>query len=123
MWYYCRVTRMLVSYDLFRLKLTLLSFNCRVTRMLVSYDIVTHPVVAFVILQGHQNVGELRLKRLKVLYFAVELQGHQNVGELRLVLFAVYEQFSVLQGHQNVGELRHLNCCSVSYCNCFAFKM
>ena len=96
----CRVTRMLVSYDLFRLKLTLLSFNCRVTRMLVSYDIVTHPVVAFVI-----------------------LQGHQNVGELRLVLFAVYEQFSVLQGHQNVGELRHLNCCSVSYCNCFAFKM
>ena len=121
-------------------------YYCRVTRMLVSYDIVTHPVVAFVILQGHQNVGELRLKRLKVLYFAVELQGHQNVGELRqtkhwqkpscnllqghqnvgelrLVLFAVYEQFSVLQGHQNVGELRHLNCCSVSYCNCFAFKM
>uniref|UniRef100_UPI00402AB2CC hypothetical protein n=1 Tax=Succinivibrio sp. TaxID=2053619 RepID=UPI00402AB2CC len=28
-----------------------------------------------------------------------------------------------LHGQQNVGELRHLNCCNVSYCNYFAFKM
>ena len=74
--------------------------------MLVSYDIVTHPVVAFVILQGHQNVGELRLKRLKVLYFAVELQGHQNVGELRHSNKEDKHQAYKLQGHQNVGELR-----------------
>ena len=52
--------------------------------MLVSYDAsdIVDCLAEFG-LQGHQNVGELRLKCLEVSYLAVELQGHQNVGELR----------------------------------------
>ena len=36
----------------------------------------------------------------------VLLQGHQNVGELRLQLIFQKDNVLVLQGHQNVGELR-----------------
>lgn len=43
--------------------------------------------------------------------------------DLRLIHYSELIVDWKLQGHQNVGELRHLNCCSVSYCNCFAFKM
>ena len=37
-----------------------------------------------VLLQGHQNVGELRPMADCYLEDLVKLQGHQNVGELRL---------------------------------------
>ena len=58
----CRVTRMLVSYDLTVSSLPSTCSNCRVTRMLVSYDASAYWHVQIMTLQGHQNVGELRLQ-------------------------------------------------------------
>ena len=52
--------------------------------MLVSYDILDLNNPQCCILQGHQNVGELRLFCSSKLFKSFKLQGHQNVGELRL---------------------------------------
>ena len=80
---HCRVTRMLVSYDIIICKKPTAETNCRVTRMLVSYDISYYALDVLNKLQGHQNVGELRLLNDQYLFDLVVLQGHQNVGELR----------------------------------------
>ena len=146
MWYYCRVTRMLVSYDE--------TLNSIFSEFFIAgspecWWVTTEGILPIPHpqgLQGHQNVGELRPRLYKFACSAskiagspecwwvttylvvrlkqlVQLQGHQNVGELRLIHYSELIVDWKLQGHQNVGELRHLNCCSVSYCNCFAFKM
>ena len=146
MWYYCRVTRMLVSYDVLKSlkqhkanklqghqnvgelrQIMTCSYSssedCRVTRMLVSYD-------SKIPSKSYSSLY-CRVTRMLVSYdlssclpsSELSLQGHQNVGELRLIHYSELIVDWKLQGHQNVGELRHLNCCSVSYCNCFAFKM
>ena len=40
-------------------------YYCRVTRMLVSYDLASEFLTAdAAVLQGHQNVGELRLNNV-----------------------------------------------------------
>ena len=57
-------------------------------------------------MQGHQNVGELRLDQVRILKFLRKLQGHQNVGELRQMTQVTKINILRLQGHQNVGELR-----------------
>ena len=74
---------MLVSYDNLRDAFDTLLIYCRVTRMLVSYDIQPHFPYGFFLLQGHQNVGELRQEALPPMIKHNRLQGHQNVGELR----------------------------------------
>ena len=96
--------------------------------MLVSYDIFNFIKICAELLQGHQNVGELRLLIETYQCPVVTLQGHQNVGELRLTLgfptvrvnYCRVTRMLVsydlgdhapktcpsLQGHQNVGELR-----------------
>ena len=51
--------------------------------MLVSYDFNSNSTMSCAVLQGHQNVGELRLEYLIERLFYIKLQGHQNVGELR----------------------------------------
>ena len=97
--------------------------------MLVSYDNPLDTFIPWFLLQGHQNVGELRHRKLFVHLldqiagspecwwvttykkkhwdYTLLLQGHQNVGELRprKIIFPVTP---TLQGHQNVGELRQL---------------
>ena len=135
---------MLVSYDM-SIYLSIYQLNCRVTRMLVSYDrsfdvsrpsalIAGSPECWWVttvyyefaailsVLQGHQNVGELRHKS----WCSQSADVDCRVTRMLVSYDTLYSTMSCavkLQGHQNVGELRHLNCCSVSYCNCFAFKM
>ena len=54
--------------------------------MLVSYDLKKLITEFNFLLQGHQNVGELRLRRNEIEVNTIILQGHQNVGELRQVM-------------------------------------
>ena len=51
--------------------------------MLVSYDLSLHSSDHQKVLQGHQNVGELRNEEMDAQAISTKLQGHQNVGELR----------------------------------------
>ena len=63
----CKVTRMLVSYDINDIGATILPIYCKVTKMLVSYDLLPmYLLLKQSVLQGHQNVGELRLLNLKL---------------------------------------------------------
>ena len=105
MWYYCKVTRMLVSYDVYILDLWL---TVEIARSPECWWVTTNHNYLRIVkiwLQGHQNVGELRLLASpnhklfviagspecwwvttdiqKIKSWPVKLQGHQNVGELR----------------------------------------
>ena len=62
------------------------SIDWRVTRSLVSYDIFKMIFDRNILLKGHQIIGELRLGSMIEQYCSIKLKGHQIIGELRHTL-------------------------------------
>ena len=132
MWYYCRVTRMLVSYDLWRVIYRHLAeiagspecwwVTTQSFRVVIPFNAIAgSPECWWVttqssihrcmksVLQGHQNVGELRhhLVCITVVYKIAGSPECWWVTTSQLLQCILLQLFCL----QNVGSLRNCNDC------------
>ena len=78
----CRVTRMLVSYDLMPFNKAIGSLNCMVTRMLVGYDVIKLVSMKFKSIAWSPECWWVTTSQL-LQCILVQLFCLQNVGSLR----------------------------------------